>query len=386
MSSVKIRMLFLLIWLPLHGAGLTAQESETFILRHALSKKETVVYKRVIRFIKRRNLYQVKDYFESGQIQMAAFYSSFDKNIKEGIQCNYRSNTKEGRYAEWYRDGRIAFRANFENGLMNGPCTSWYENGKKEAAENWRRGQLHGRARYWTEKGKLQFDLMFDHGLNKAPKAVHYRYLSWLPKGYGADAAKKWPLVIYLHGGSGRGSDLNKLYADGVPDQIYRGRDFPFVVAAPQCPEHIRWSTEDWFEAFYREVTDKYQIDRDRVYLTGVSLGGAGTWYLAEKYADKFAAIAPMSGFTSHMDYIGENIDRLIGMPIWAFHGKIDVVVPFEETERVVNMLEGKNRDMRFSVEPDVGHWIHWLVYPGQELYDWFLKHTRRGQAVLIGQ
>jgi predicted esterase len=369
---------FLLIALLAIGGRLPAQDDEVFILPLAVSKDKTIVYKRVIRFVKDRNWWHVRDYFENGQMQMEAFYSSFDRNVKEEYQCNYRSNTKEGEYRQWYANGRLEFSGNYEEGLRNGSSTSWYESGMKEAEENWLHGQLHGAVKYWTEQGELQFALEFDHGMNRNPAEAHYRYLAYLPKGYADDPGKKWPLIIFLHGGSRRGSDLKKLYADGIFDQVYRGRDFPFVVAAPQCPEHIRWSSENWFENFFREVTGKYRIDLDRVYLTGNSLGGSGTWYLAVKYPEKFAAIAPLCGFTRHMDYIENNIARLSGMPIWAFHGKMDTVVPFEETEKMVGMLEGKNKDLRFTIEPAAGHGIHWQVYPGQELYDWFLKHDRR--------
>jgi hypothetical protein len=67
-------------------------------------------------------------------------------------------------------------------------------------------------------------------------------------------------------------------------------------------------------------------------------------------------------------------------MPVWAFHGKLDTVVPFEETERIVRKLNGKNRNLRFSGEPDLGHSIHWQVYPGQEIYDWLLQYDRRSR------
>ncbi|MBI5020830.1 MAG: prolyl oligopeptidase family serine peptidase [Ignavibacteriales bacterium] len=355
-----------------------AQDTETLILKYAASKYDTIIYKRVIELDKNNKMYHVRDYFENGQIQMDAFYSSFDKNIKEESQCNYHSNTKEGKYTEWHENGQIEFTGNYKNGLHNGLCTSWYKDGRKEAEENWLNGQLHGRTKYWTEKGDLQFDLTFDHGINQNPKNVRYHYLSYTPKDYNTDTLKRLPLIIYLHGGSRRGTDLKKLYADGIPDQIYRGREFPFIIIVPQCPEHIRWSTDNWFENLYKEVTDKYRIDTNRVYLTGFSLGGAGTWYIAAKYPDKFAAIAPMSGFTSHIDYIDNNIDKLNNIPIWAFHGKIDNVVPFEETERVIKKLEGKNKELRFSVEHEVGHWINWLVYPNQALYDWFLQYDKR--------
>jgi len=355
-----------------------AQDIDTFILNYTVSKNKTIVYKRIIEFDKINHLCHVKDYFENGQIQMEAFYSEFDKNIKEEPQCNYQSNTKNGAYIEWYENGQIKFESTYKNGLRNGLFTSWYKTGQKESEENWLHGQLHGNAKYWTEKGVLQFDMALDHGQNLNPKDVQYKYLPNLPKDYNIDTLKKWPLIIYLHGGSDRGDDLNKLYASGIPDQIYRGREFPFIIISPQCPHFIRWSTDNWFDNFYEEITTKYRIDKNKIYLTGFSLGGDGTWYLAAKYPDKFAAIAPMSGFTSHTDYLDNNIDKLIDMPIWAFHGKIDNVVPFEETERIIKKLEEKNKDLKFSIEPEIGHWIHWLVYPKQELYDWFLKHDKR--------
>ena len=87
-----------------------------------------------------------------------------------------------------------------------------------------------------------------------------------------------------------------------------------------------------------------------------------------------------MSGFTSHLEYIDENVDKLVDLPVWAFHGRLDAVVPFEETERIVRKLEGRNGDLRFSAEPDLGHEIHWQVYPGREIYDWFLRHSRRAK------
>lgn len=360
---------------------LKAQDIDTFYLKYGASKNDSIIYKRIIEIDKNSKIYHVKDYFENGQIQMDAFYSSFDKKIKEGSQCNYRSNTKEGPYKKWFENGQPEYSGTFKQGLANGFSESWYKTGIKESEENWLHGQLNGKVKYWTEQGELQFDLAFDHGLNKNPTDVRYSYIAYTPKNYNTDTLKKWPLIIFLHGGSRRGSELKKLYADGIPDQIYRGREFPFIIIAPQCPEHIRWSTENWFENLFNEVNGKYRIDTNRVYLTGFSLGGSGTWYIAAKYPGKFAAIAPMSGFTSHMDYIDKNIDRLIDIPIWAFHGKTDDVVPFEETERMIKKLEGKNKNMLFSAEPEVGHWINWLVYPNQELYDWFLKFDKRSET-----
>jgi pimeloyl-ACP methyl ester carboxylesterase len=361
-----------------------AQETGTYILRQAVSSRETVAYKRVIRFDDTTRLFHVRDFTENGQVQMDAFYSSFDKRVKEDFQCNFRSNTKEGLYQEWYRNGRLRYQGHFLRGRFSGVSRAWYESGRKEAEEVWLDGQLHGRVRYWSEKGDLQFDSTFEHGMNRHPRSVSYRYLACLPRDYEADAARRWPLVIYLHGGSDRGTDLKKLYSSGIPDQVYKGREFPFIMLAPQCPEHLRWSTDDWFENFIREATARYRIDPDRVYLTGPSLGGSGTWYIAARYPGTFAAIAPMSGFTSHLDYIDAHVDRLIDMPIWAFHGRMDTVVPFEETERIVRKLEGENRDLRFTAEPGLGHSIHWRIYPGWEIYDWLLRFDRKAKRGMI--
>ena len=231
-----------------------AQDIDTFFLKYGVSKNDTIIYKRIIEFEKDGKLYHVKDYFENGQIQMDAYYSSFDKRIKEESQCNYISNTKERSYKSWFKNGQLEHSATYKNGLVNGLSSFWYKDGIKESEEQWLNGQLHGKVKYWTPQGELQFDLSFDHGLNQNPEDVHYQYLSYTPKEYNPDTLKKWPLIIYLHGGSRRGSDLTKLYADGIPDQIYRGREFPFIIIAPQCPEHIRWSTDNWFENLYKEV------------------------------------------------------------------------------------------------------------------------------------
>ena len=160
---------------------------------------------RVIEFDRQTRLFHVRDYYENGQLQMDAFYASFDKTVKEEYQCNYRSNTKEGPYTEWYRNGRPRFTGHFTHGVSSGTGTAFYESGQKEAEENRLNSQLHGRVRYWSEKGDLQFESTFDHGMNQRRRNVSYRDLSHLPKDYEADASKKWPLVIYLHGGSDRG-------------------------------------------------------------------------------------------------------------------------------------------------------------------------------------
>src|SRR5690554_4630573 len=100
-----------------------------------------------------------------------------------------------------------------------------------------------------------------------------YDYLVYLPDDH---LEKKYPLIIYLHGSSNRGSDLNKLKQYGLPHAIDKGEEFDFIIISPQCPEGKIWSSENWFEPLYAELISKYKIDTDRVYLTGVSMGGGG--------------------------------------------------------------------------------------------------------------
>jgi pimeloyl-ACP methyl ester carboxylesterase len=356
-----------------------AQVTDTFYLHIPTSRNDTIIYKRIIQFDNRDSLYHVRDYYPNGQIQMEGTYSSFDKSIKEeSLSCNYKTNTKEGEFKVWYKNGQIESRSNFLNGLRHGLIEYWYSNGQRESIENYINGQEHGNVTYWDTSGAIENAWTFNHGLNQNPRDTNYHYITYVPKVYYDDTIKKWPLIIYLHGGSSRGTDTIKLYCCGIPDQIWRGREFPFIIIAPQCPIHQRWSTDNWFENFYKEVTTKYRIDTNKVYLTGVSLGGDGTWYLAIKYPEKFAAIAPLSGFTRHIDFVMQNTDKLIDIPVWAFHGKIDKVVQFEDTEWMISRLEGKNKDLKFTAEPNAGHWMDWLVYPKQELYDWFLTHDKR--------
>jgi len=359
--------------------AINAQEVDTFYLQVPISKNVTIIYKRIIQFDNNDSLYHIRDYYPNDQIQMEGTYSSFDKHIKEeSLWCNYMTNTKEGEFKVWYKNGQIESKTNYLNGLRHGLLEYWYINGQRESKLNYINGQEQGKCTWWNTDGSLQRELIFEKGLNKNPKDTNYHYISYTPKEYNDDTIKKWPLIIYLHGGSSRGTDTIKLYCCGIPDQIWRGREFPFIIIAPQCPINHRWTTDNWFENFYKELTTKYRVDTNKVYLTGTSLGGEGTWYLAIKYPEKFAAVAPMSGFTRGMDYIMKNTDKLIDIPIWAFHGKEDKIVQFEETEWIITRLEGKNKELKFTAEPGVGHSMDWLVYPKHELYDWFLKYDRR--------
>jgi pimeloyl-ACP methyl ester carboxylesterase len=363
--------------LALVGFGLRAQVADTFLLKYPVSYRDTVCYQRIIRFDNQKQLYQVRDYYVNGQIAMEARYSAFDRTVREGWQCNFRSNTKEGPYREWHENGQLRVEGRFRNGLANGRVRSWYANGTPEADEGRRNGQLHGRVRYYTPEGILERDLRFRNGNNRHPAEATYPYLPWLPKEYQSDTVKRWPLIIYLHGGSTRGTNLKRLYDAGIPDQLYRGREFPFIIISPLCPKHIRWSTDNWFGNFWSDITTRYRIDSTRVYVSGQSLGGSGSWYLAARYPDKIAAIAPISGFTNESDYLRRHLSDLFTIPVWAFHGMADDVVPFEESSGIINTIRDRGTEVLFTADSSAGHGLSWQVYPGRELYEWFLRHHK---------
>lgn len=206
---------------------------------------------------------------------------------------------------------------------------------------------------------------------NPADKAkVNYAYSLYLPKTYSV-TKRSYPLVIYLHGGSQRGNDLTKLQEYGPPQVIHEGMQFPFIIASPQCPEGKYWSTDNWLEPLYAELLTKYRVDPKRVYLTGISMGGYGTWQTAVAYPDKFAAIMPLCGGCDD----STQICRIKHVPVWTFHGTADDKVSFGLTDRLVKRLRGcPGRDqVRFTPLVNEGHEIQYL-YQRKKLYRWLLK------------
>jgi predicted peptidase len=202
---------------------------------------------------------------------------------------------------------------------------------------------------------------------------VQIDYLISLPEGYEQDD-KEWPLLIFLHGAGERGSDLQKVTVHGPPKLIREGKSFPFIVASPQCPQGKRWNSlllSSWLD----DLETKYRIDKDRIYLTGLSMGGFGTWQWATDEPERFAAVAPICGGGER--YMARDWK---GAPVWAFHGAKDPVVPLARSEEVVNALKAKGVDARLTIYPEATHDSWTETYANPELYKWFLQHSR-GEA-----
>lgn len=200
---------------------------------------------------------------------------------------------------------------------------------------------------------------------------VRIGYLLYLPPGYGEDPAHQWPLVMFLHGLGERGDDLERVKLHGPPKLIEAGQHFPFLVVSPQCPDTQWWPTEDLIPLL-DHLMREYRVDPDRVYLTGLSMGGYGTWQLAQKFPERFAAIAPICG-----GGIRALACRLKDMPIWAFHGAKDTVVPLSFSEEMVEAVRRCGGEAKLTVYPDATHDSWTVTYENPELYEWLLSYRR---------
>lgn len=201
------------------------------------------------------------------------------------------------------------------------------------------------------------------------------RYLVHVPEDYDTDPGRHWPLVLFLHGAGERGSDLDVAATHGPPKLAEAGHEFPFVLVTPQCPASSQWVAEvTTLSALLDEVTDTYRIDPARTYVTGLSMGGFGTWSLAVRYPERLAAIAPICG-----GLWMQSAEPIRGVPVWTFHGEDDDTVPITFTEGIVHELESLGADVRFTRYPGTGHDSWTRTYENPEFYDWLLSHRRAG-------
>lgn len=216
----------------------------------------------------------------------------------------------------------------------------------------------------------------------KISRTVTANYLLFLPQAYSAKDKKLWPMILFLHGAGERGTNVNQVKVHGPPKIVKNRPDFPFILVSPQCPDGETWS-DDVLLALLEEVQSRHRVDPARVYLTGLSMGGYGTWSLGLRYPERFAAIAPICGGG---DPIGvflssrEKAAALKTLPVWAFHGAKDPVVKLEESERMINALKKTGaQEVELTVYPEASHDSWTATYNNPKLYDWFLKHQRQG-------
>lgn len=185
------------------------------------------------------------------------------------------------------------------------------------------------------------------------------------------------PLLLFLHGAGERGDDLTAVVTQGLPKRVEAGMSLPFLILAPQCPAYGSWQCElTALNALVDEVVQAEDVDPDRVYVTGLSMGAMGTWAMAARYPGRFAAAAPVSA-----GWIPECGPRLATTPVWTFHGEDDDVVPIRQTEDMVAAVEKAGGDVRFTQYPGIRHDAWTRTYADPELYRWLLTHRRGGGA-----
>jgi predicted peptidase len=204
------------------------------------------------------------------------------------------------------------------------------------------------------------------------------RYMLFVPSGYNVDG-KPWPLLLFLHGlGECSIDDLSRVKIHGPPSFVDERPDFPFVVVSPQLPPPpgemkdvpTAWKPEPLIQLM-DHVTKELNIDRTRVYCTGLSMGGYGTWRLVAKYPERFAAAVPICG-GGEPAAMAQGLRRV---PIWAFHGARDEVVPLNESEKMVKAVRCAGGDVRLTVYPDVAHDSWKRAYANPQVYEWMLSH-----------
>jgi predicted peptidase len=193
----------------------------------------------------------------------------------------------------------------------------------------------------------------------------------YVPRGYNA-SSQSWPLVVFLHGSGERGAELERVRAHGFPKHAARGADYPFILASPQLEEGRRWEAVR-LHGLMLALQARLRVDAERVCATGLSLGGHGVWDWATAFPQDLAAIAPVCGFGEPDD-----VCRLRRVPVRAYHGEADTVVPMASQKECVDALRACGGEVEFIVFPGVGHDAWNPAYDDPALVPWLMRQRRR--------
>jgi predicted peptidase len=208
---------------------------------------------------------------------------------------------------------------------------------------------------------------------------VKIPYLLFVPQQY-ATTSVPMPLLLFLHGlgECGDGSNLDLVKTHGPPKIVDHRPDFPFVLVSPQCvapPDGLKGIDNAWkpeqLNRLIDHVAAHLRIDKRRIYVTGLSMGGYGTWRLAATYPEQIAAIVPICG-GGEPDWMATPLARV---PAWAYHGARDTVVPLSKSHAMVNAICQHGGRIRFTVYPEAEHNSWTETYNNEEVYRWLLSY-----------
>ena len=221
------------------------------------------------------------------------------------------------------------------------------------------------------ENGMKELTLSYK---KKNLEEVDLSYLLYLPDDYQQNQ-ENYPLVLFLHGKGERGDDLEKIKIHGIPRRIDQGIQFPFICIAPQCSKEGYWDRIEYVNSLIsliKEVEYDYRVDSDRIYGTGLSMGGLGTLAIALEEPELFSAIIPVCGGAEMY-----NIQRLNQLPIWLFHGDRDDVHPVNNSIIIFQALSPVNFHVFLTVYGGVEHDSWTQTYENKEIYNWMLNYSK---------
>lgn len=221
-----------------------------------------------------------------------------------------------------------------------------------------------------------------------------HRFQVYLPAGWTPD--QKWPVIVFLHGGDERGADGVKPTQVGLgPVAHASGGRFPFIVVFPQCPRSSFWAFPEMKARVLEALDDTLRAfsgDPERVYLTGNSMGGFGTWIIGAQHPERFAALVPICGgvrpprggklppnapFRDAPDRALAVAQAIGRVPVWAFHGARDLIVPVALSREMVDALRRTGGDVRYTEYPELGHRSWDRAYGDEALWRWLAAQRR---------
>ena len=209
---------------------------------------------------------------------------------------------------------------------------------------------------------------------------ANLNYILYIPRDYGENPAQNWPLLIYLHGIDRVNTSLEVLKNDYPLNVLDDQDDFPFIVVAPQGKgEYEFWATDEMVNSIMTlldEIESTLSMDANRIYLTGGSAGGNGAWSIGVRHPERFAALVSFMGYYGWPPTVPENICDLVDVPMQAFHGAKDELIPLEAEKELIDALKACGGNVQFSVFPDAGHDLKAEQVYTPELYEWLLEQT----------
>ncbi len=205
---------------------------------------------------------------------------------------------------------------------------------------------------------------------SKIKPGLSLNYLLALPENFSKE--QKLPMIVFLHGAGERGNDVELVKVNGLAKTYEKHTPRGFILLSPQCPADRVWNNyvEEVMELI-DSIAEEYGVDKKRISLTGLSMGGFGTWELGMTFNKYFSALAPICG--GGMEW---KAGQLANVPIKAFHGVLDPTVPVKRSIEMVKSVNKAGGKATLTLYGKVGHNSWDLAYTGSELVDWLLSHT----------